>query len=401
MLRPVTNITISQNGAGRNLVLFFDFVTSWEFSNNWEDLSAKGKVVFPKNIYVTEQTTLKRYPLFGVNNNSNIGGFNSEPLIKRGDKIKIEAKYIFWDENLNEYETKMTAIVEGYISAVKAGLPVEIELEDNMYLLKKTPMPNRSYKSTQTIESILSDALKSVNSKYQTNFRVNNDSQTNVTWSAGLLTSENETIAQFLAKLKRDARLFTYFRGDELRVGRTVYVESEAQTKYFEFQNNIISADLEYKRKDDIVLSAVASNHIEETVGTTKDGKEKKRKKRIEVLVTFANGADTPTWKEVKQGDKPDPNTDGERRTFTFPDATSIADLVEKTTALLKKYYYTGFKGKFTTFGTPYVQFGDNAQLINKKLPEQDGIYKIKGVAYSGGVEGYRQEIELDYKLNV
>ena len=67
----------------------------------------------------------------------------------------------------------------------------------------------------------------------------------------------------------------------------------------------------------------------------------------------------------------------------------------------LKRYYYDGFKGKFTTFGTPHVEFGDNAQIINPILPEQNGTYKIKGVSWSGGVEGYRQIIELDYKLNL
>ena len=63
MLRPVTKITITT----ATKTLFFDFVNHWEFSNNWEDLSAQGKIVFPKNIYVRDTATNKRYPLFGKN----------------------------------------------------------------------------------------------------------------------------------------------------------------------------------------------------------------------------------------------------------------------------------------------------------------------------------------------
>ena len=388
MLKPITNITITT----ATKTLFFDFVNHWEFSNNWEDLSAQGKIIFPKNIYIRDTKTNKRYPLFGKNKATG-------EMFKKGDKVKIQTQYIYWDENLNEKRTPLTTIVEGFISNVKIEMPVTLEFEDNMYLLKKTPMINKSYNGSQSIESILNEALQVTNSTFGTNFKCETTSKTLVSWDNSLLTAENETLATFLAKLKKDAFIFTYFRGDTLRVGRSVYIDAEAQTKIFEFQNNIISSDLSFKRKDDMVLSAVASNHIQEQTGTTKDGKAKIKNSRIEVLVTLQN--DKVISKVVKSGDKPDPNTDGERRTFTFLEAKSEADLIRLATEALKKYYYSGLKGKFTTFGTPYVQFGDQCQIINNKLPEQNGVYKIKGVEYSGGVEGMRQIIQLDYKVNI
>lgn len=388
MLRPVTKITITT----ATKTLFFDFVNHWEFSNNWEDLSAQGKIVFPKNIYVRDTATNKRYPLFGKNKATG-------EMFKKGNKVKIQTQYIYWDENLNEKRTPLTTIVEGYISNVKIEMPVTLEFEDNMYLLKKTPMINKSYNGSQSIESILNEALQVTNNTFGTDFKCETTSKTLISWDNSLLTSENETLATFLAKLKKDAFIFTYFRGNILRVGRIIYVDDEAQTKNFEFQNNIISSDLSFKRKDDIVMSAVASNHIQEQTGTTKDGKVKVKNSRIEVLVTLQG--DKVISKIVKSGDKPDPNTDGERRTFTFLEAKNEADLIQLATEALKKYYYSGLKGKFTTFGTPYVQFGDNCKIINNILPEQNGTYKIKGVEYSGGVDGMRQVIELDYKINI
>lgn len=388
MLRPVTNITITT----ATKTLFFDFVNHWEFSNNWEDLSAQGKIIFPKNIYVRDTKTNKRYPLFGKNKATG-------EMFKKGDKVKIQTQYVYFDENLNEKRTPLITIVEGYISNVKIEMPVTLEFEDNMYLLKKTPMVNKSYNGSQSIESILNEALQVTNSTFGTDFKCETINKTLVSWDNSLLTAENETLATFLAKLKKDAFIFTYFRGNTLRVGRSVYTDLDSSTKIFEFQNNIISSDLSFKRKDDIVLSAVASNHIQEQTGTTKDGKAKVKNSRIEVLVTLQG--DKVISKSVKSGDKPDPNTDGERRTFTFLEAKSEDDLIRLATEALKKYYYSGLKGKFTTFGTPYVQFGDQCQIINNKLPEQNGVYKIKGVEYSGGIEGMRQVIQLDYKVNI
>jgi len=387
MLKEVTTITISQNSTGRSKVLTFDFCNHWEFSNNWEDLSAQGKVILPKNCYVVDETN-NRFSLYGKNK-------FVQDIFKRGDKIKIESYYIYWDDNLNQYATEVNTIVQGFITKIKAQMPIVLEFEDNMFKLKQIPMKNQSFKPNTPIETILKDALQGYP------YTVNDISETKVKITNALLTAENETVAQFLAKLKKDMFFFPYFRGNELRIGSLVYVEADAKTKTFEFQNNIISSNLEYNRKDDIVLSAVASNHVQEIVGQTKDGTPKTKNKRLEVLVTFRNGKDIPYTKIIKEHDKPDPNIDGERRTFTFLEATTTDQLIKLATIQLKKYYYTGFKGKFTTFGTPFVQFGDNCQIINPLLPEQNGTYKIKGVEYSGGVEGYRQTIQLDYRINI
>jgi len=395
MLRPITNITITT----ATKTLFFDFVNHWEFSNNWEDLSAQGKIVFPKNIYVRDTATNKRYPLFGKN-------IATGEMFKKGDKVKIQSQYVYFDENLNEKRTPLTTIVEGFISNVKIEMPVTLEFEDNMYLLKKTPMINKAFNGSQSIESILNEALQVTNTTFGTDFKCSVSSETTGEWNNSLIVAENETIGSFLAKLKKDHHIFTYFHSNTLRVGLTIYFDGEGNTKIFEFQNNIITSDLSFKRVDDIVLSAIATNHVTEDNGTTKDGKTKTKNTRIEVLITFRPNPQTALGydivsKAIKQGEKPETNTDGERRTFFFIKAKTESELTTLGIEVLKKYYYTGLKGKFTTFGTPYVQFGDQCQIINKLLPEQNGTYKIKGVEYSGGVEGMRQVIELDYKINI
>jgi hypothetical protein len=400
MLKPVTNITITQKTdftnadsvvTKRKKVFFFDFCNSFEIRDGWENMTTNGNIIFPKNMDVVDLETNTKFSFFGKN--KNIAGFNGVPLLMRGDKVKIEAFYIYWDENLNEKQTEKRTIFDGYITKINAKIPVEIEVEDNMYLLKQLPMTNGAYGSGVSLETILTNAL------IGTGLTVNQLTSTKLTWDNSLLMIDNMTVAQFLEKLRKDAFLHCYFKGTELRVGSIVYIEAEAKTKTFQFQENIISSDLTFVRKDDVVLSAVASNHIEEKTGaTTKDGHEKTRNSRIEVLVWFDRSGKFQS-KEVKKGEKADANIDGERKTFHFLEAKTTADLIKLAKTSLEKYYYTGFKGSFVTFGTPAVDFGDNAIIINDLLPEQNGTYKIKAVDVSGGVNGYRQKIELDYKI--
>jgi hypothetical protein len=179
-----------------------------------------------------------------------------------------------------------------------------------------------------------------------------------------------------------------------------VYSSITPETKKFQFQQTIISSDLEFSKKEDIILSAVASNHIEELTGKmTKDGHAKTKKTRIEVLVTLKD--DKIISKSVKSGDKADPLTDGERRSFTYPFAKTERELIDLAEADLRKYYFDGFKGSFETFGTPFVRFGDHAELSDEMLPEHDGTYKIKAVEYKGGTGGLRQKIMLDFKIKI
>lgn len=397
MIRPVVNITITQKGIDRTKILFFDFINSFEVSSDWTGLTDNGTVILPKNIYAVDKQNNKRFAMFGKN--KNIGGFDKTPLLMRGDAVKIETYYIYWDENLNGYKTNKEVVFEGYITNIKSKMPIEFDVEDNMYLLKQVQMKTQSFKENISIETILTEAINNVNSVFGTNLSVNILSETKIKWQNGLLTAENETVAQFLAKLKKEAFLKCYFRGDELRVGGIIYLEKEAVTKKFHFQENIISHELEYKRKDDVILTAVASNYITESNGTTKDGQIKTKKRRIEVVVTFKNNKFES--RVVGKNEKIPDIIEGEKRTFVYPFAENEQDLINLAKSDLEKYYYTGFKGSFLTFGTPFIKFGDNVVLENNILPEQNGTYKVKAVNYSGGVIGLRQNIELDYKLNV
>jgi hypothetical protein len=158
-----------------------------------------------------------------------------------------------------------------------------------------------------------------------------------------------------------------------------------------------------YTRTDDMELSAVcySVNKIELAgLGTTRGGKKRTRHKRLEALVTIRNGRVTSYVRKDNslQSDFA-PNINGERRTLYFWNVQTADELIRLGTAELKKYYYQGLKGKFVTFGIPYVRSGDNVDILDDVLPERNGRYKVRSVGYTGGVGGLRQEIELDYLI--
>jgi hypothetical protein len=281
-------------------------------------------------------------------------------------------------------------LYRGFIATVNARIPIELSLEDNMWKLKQLAAPNKVFPAkSYNLEKILDELLKG------TGFKVNVLTNT----SFGDFRTQNETVAEVLARIRKDYHFNSYFRGDELRCGSLVYIEDEAVTNTFSFQQNIIEDDLEYMRKDDIQLSATAySINRFEKGGLTKNGHKKTGSERLTVWVAYRNGK---LISEVKKKDQEFPVTErGESRTLYFWNVKDAKDLIDLAANELKKYYYTGLKGKFTTFGLPYVKQGDNVKLLDRILPERNGTYKVKSVEYSGGTGGLRQVIELDFKIS-
>jgi hypothetical protein len=397
MFRCITEITIKQNSEGRNKSLFFDFVNEFEASDTWVDLTNQATVKFPKNIYVRDENG-KLFPLGG--DNKSIGGFSNEtPLFLKGDLISINFGYWYFDKLGNEKrELPQEPIFKGYITEVISKKPIELKCEDNMWKLKQISAPNKLFpQKSYTWEAILKELLTG------TGFTVNALTSTRI----GDFRTQNETVAQVIERVRKDFHLEAYFRGNELRCGAKVYVDSDnivngvEVANTFVFQENIISDDLAYKRKDDTILSAVCySVNKFELNTTTKTGKTKTKNERLEILVYWDKKLNEFKFQKKEKGKEYPQNVEGERRSLYFWDINNVNDLFAKGVDELKKFYYTGFKGKFTTFAIPYIRQGNNIYIKDNVLPERNGKYKVKGVNYSGGTSGHRQEIILDYKIS-
>ena len=321
MYRVLTKITFTQQPTSdfpaRNGSIIYQFCNSFEVITTWDTLTDNGSITLPKNVYIKDKFG-KRFPLGGTI--INLGGFsNEDPVFLRGDKVKIEWGYAYYDKRGNEI-SPLQEICTGYISQVTSKKPFIIQVEDNMWILKQkraVGAGGRTFFSgkTYTIESMISEMF--INSGLS--FTVSDFAKT----TTGDFFTQNETIAQVLARLRKDYNFKSYFKGNELRIGSQVYIESDAIAsgkKLFHFQKNIISDDLDYQRKDDLTISTVAKTTDEELTGeTTKDGFAKTKKVKYEVLITLANGSNTPTYYVATNGNPIRPNTGAQRVTDKFP----------------------------------------------------------------------------------
>lgn len=347
MLIPKSKITIIKE-SGEQYV--FDFVTEWETEESVDALTDTAKVTFPRAI------NLEGVNLFAGEN----------PLINRGDQLRIEAGYF----------PEMRVIFEGWITEIKAKIPVEIYAEDDMWLLKNTKVnyPDKSrlttiYRSKKNgrllkrpkviaAESTLGQLLDFIlpdDIAYEAVDRNLN---------LGSFRVEESSVTKVLEYLKDNYGLHSRFRGGVLYVGFRSNA-ADTNTEIFEFENNIISdEDLEYKRAEDISLRVVVKS------------------------IDSANNK-----LEVAEGDP-----DGSVRTYHLygSDEASMREYAQKQ---LTKIRYTGYVGTFETFGEPYVRAGDVAQLVSKKLPERNGNYLIPTVKRKSGMQGYRQIIEIDTQV--
>lgn len=403
MHSPVTNITITQQPKTgmetRTRVIRLGFVNYYSWDSRWTNQTDNGKIVIPRNVVFKDENNT--YGSFN-GKNFNVGGFvdGVDPLIMRGDRVQLEAGYKYQQPSMLRTVDDTAVIMDGYISRVYSRTPIEFDVEDSMWILKQTPMSGRTFTRGDKLEDVLALIVSEANTLHGTMLTHNTLTETEVGCT---LIVGNETAAQLLDRLKRLYGFHAYFRGTELRCGVFNYIPSDATRHIFIMngeKGNVCaeSQQLEYQRKEDLSLSAIAhSTIVVDGEGQTKDGQQKTKRQRLEVLVEYRNGQ--VKSKVIEPGTRAPEATEGERRTFFFPEATTTDQLIDLATKQLAKYYYSGLKGKFMTLGIPYVRHGDEVDLRNPMNREQDGIYKVRGVEYTGGMDGIRQIIELDYKI--
>lgn len=379
----------------RREVYTMDFVNDIEIKNSWSSITNTAKVIMPKNVYVQTPNGDKAWESVNI-----YAAADTPPVFLRGDKIKIELGYYY--ENASGVMVTETNIeFEGFISKVNPKIPIEIDCEDSMWLLKQALCPNKvfpasQYNTTQIIRYLLDNATPNPGNPYLKDvilptikaFNIIDGVGTSeiVTTSVGDFRTQNETIAQVLNRLRKDYKMECFFRWNNLIVSGIVYYPSDylnngviTSTSY-DFEQNIVQNDMIYSRNDDVRLGIKAYSVNKVTLGTiNSSGKFNTKQKRLEAFVGDA---------------------DGEIRTQFFWDVKDVTTLKSLAEQRLNKLKFEGWKGKFTSFGLPFVQEGHAISLSSRITPEMDGTYLVKGVDVSFGQNGFRRTIEPHIRVD-
>ncbi|MEG2276681.1 MAG: hypothetical protein RSA53_05530 [Odoribacter sp.] len=262
--------------------------------------------------------------------------------LKRGDAVSVELGY---DEEL---KTRFL----GYIRTVGTKIPVEINCEDSMWMLKKTAVKKLSYTSV-TIDKLLKDILPP-----EVDYKVFGEQ------NIGQYRITVNTVAEVLDNLKENGirSFFKLTDGKPILYCGLFFPALNGKKTFFKSGLNVIENNTEFRRAEDIKLKVKATSLRSDN-------------KRTEVTV----------------GDD-----DGEVRSIfkCNVDKKELESWAKQELEVLKS---DGLTGSIKTFGVPEVDKGDHIYVEADESPK--GLYSVKKVEIEFGENGYRQTIELDRKL--
>lgn len=309
------------NKAGRPEIKFTT-ISSFKVESSWQVLTDTADIVLSKKLFFDEKGKVFE-------------------LVKAGDPIKLRAGY--GGEFLEEFK--------GYVSEILDDMPVVLKCEDNMYVLKRTSV-NKSYSSVK-LEKLLKDIVPA-------DFTIDA-----MDIELGSLFLSRTTVSQVLQMLKDDYGIYSYFVGDTLISGKIYLDNPHSDIVKYEFTQNVISNDLKYRRKDDILLKVTMTSYLSD--GT-----------KIKVTV----------------GDP-----EGQEQRLVCSNISSESEIKKLAEKQLERLKIDGYSGGLVSYGIPFVRHGYTASLTNHEYPERAGDYYVDSVTTSLSDQGaYRRNVKIGSK---
>jgi len=326
----------------------FDYLHKVEIRSSWDMLTDTATLLLPKKISYRNRKTELTKVITGLTDVPS----KDYPVFVQGDLSELSGGY----------GDDVPSIFSGYIRAISPNYPIKIDFEDSMYWLKNIYIEKKTFEDTT-----LEDVVKFITADAPSNIVLNVVEG----FKFGLLRISNSTAAEVLEYIKKQYGMVSWFRGNALNVGLAYLSDQASSLKVHRFIGsgpdvNIISTEnLEYKTDDQVKI-------------------------KLKVISIYPDN----TRKEVIVGD-----LSGETRTMYQYDVpeSSLKKIGEE---YLPQLVYTGYRGYFTTFLLPLVRHGDAVKLSDPEFPDREGIYLVKEVVYTYGVDGGMQKITLDRKIS-
>jgi hypothetical protein len=279
-------------------------------------------------------------------------------FITEGDEIKI---YIGYNDN-NRLE------FEGYIKRINEKLPLELELEDELYLLRRTYL-KKNFK-VAPVKDVLNYILDNLYSQQGLRLYLQPDAQLPNMKVNNFYMKEGCTGIQALQALQ-DCTVVLHSYLVTLNGKKTLYCGLvyglQLNTINYVFRRNTIDInDLKYNRPED-------------------------RTFKVNVRWVKSNG-------KVKQYTFGDPHGDLNKVEIQG-DHWSDASINTYAQGVLSGLKSGGYKGSFTTFLLPNAQPGDIANITDPQFPARSGKYYISSVETTFG-NGARRKIGVEIKVN-
>lgn len=352
MLNPTVQILIGKTPAEG--IINIPFVNECEINLNLKEMTGTCVIRIAKKINIRNSKLNSLKPL--------------QDVVKGGDRIRVFARY---DQENADPQFKRLEFA-GWVRNINPTVPMEIECEDEMYILKRHEVEPKSF-AGGTIKDVVKYIVKDIVMQGHPGGYVLDvlDSSLGGVFS---ITREENTAAKVLAKIEEVYGLKSNFRYRELdgQVQQILMVGTQYQSQtasapvYYSLNKNVIENNLSFTRADD---------------------------KQIKVRVT-SRQADGKVITAKFRGD-----SEGDTKELQIPGLTQ-AQVEAYAKRLYEESKVDSFEGNIVTFGIPVIFPG---MLANIKAPEfeiKETTNYVNEVKISIGVDGYRREVILGPKLS-
>lgn len=362
-----------------------------------------------------------------------------------GNRIEIRLGYAYSEiefnkMNMADNDPNMNVAFTGFITAVSVDTPLELECTNMAHVLTAVSTPNISVKSTLFIKDFLDD-----DGKYHllkgTGISLSEASKNSTISVSGGSISNNLTIADVLTEWSKSGVLCimeTKSNGTaQLRVGLTYYEGKGGgklpnnDKKYItynggnnsvmlvQFDWDVAQDKLSLKRNDKKYLAVEAQgrtkdnqffkltirknpNSDDEGWMIDSDGqfqvvnrrKVKDRKKMKYVDGTFST--------KMIEGHLTDPVKLDKYNVIHYL-STKIGiteeELIEEAKQYWANYNPNGISGSLVIFGDLFIKPTDIVGLVDVRQPEKNGYYYVESVNTTFGINGYRRELKIPFKI--
>ncbi len=361
-----------------------------------------------------------------------------------GNRIEIRLGYAYSEIEFNKMNTadndpNMNVAFTGFITAVSVDTPLELECTNMAHVLTAVSTPNISVKSTLFVKDFLDDDGKYHLLKGTGISLAESSKGSNISVSGGAI-SNNLTIADVLSEWSKSGVLCIMETKSDgsvrLRVGLTYYAGKGGDLpnndkKYItynggnnsvmliQFDWDVAQDKLSLKRNDKKYLAVEAQgrtkdnqffkltirknpNSDDEGWMVDSDGqfqvvnrrKVKDRKKMKYVNGTFST--------KMVEGHLTDPVKLDKYNVIHYL-STKIGiteeELIEEAKQYWANYNPNGISGSLVIFGDLFIKPTDIVGLVDVRQPEKNGYYYVESVNTTFGINGYRRELKIPFKI--
>lgn len=362
-----------------------------------------------------------------------------------GNRIEIRLGYAYSEQEFEKMNTadsdpNLDVVFTGFITSVSVDTPLVLECTNMAHILASVSTPNISAKATLMVKDFLDDdgeyhLLKDTGiplaaSSKESTIAVSGGSISNNLTIADVLTEWNKSGVLCMMETKSDGSV-------QLRVGLTYYAGKGGgglpnndkkyitynggnnTIKLIQFDWDVAQDKLTLKRNDKKYLAVEAQGRTKEnqffklTVRKNPDPDDEgwmidadsqfqivnRRKVKDRKKMKFING----TWSTKRiEGHLTDAAKLDKYNVIHYL-STKVGiteeELIEEAKQYWANYNPNGISGSIVIFGDLFIKPTEIVGLIDVRQPEKNGYYYVEAVNTTFGINGYRRELSIPFKI--